>query len=177
MGRSSSAGPVKNPSTAFPMDNCPSRKGFPSWLSLSPPLSSCALCLWLLIFFTSHQPSLPLCHPPRAVCGLTVTASPAPAPAHFRSSRAVFWLPSALPSITPYLIHTLLILLLLFDSDQTPTKVAGYCQEARKGGYPRSPPLLPCARFSFLFPPLSLTPSQILCVNMPWFDFPVHPER
>lgn len=99
MERSCLAWPVKKTSIAFPMDNCPSRKGFPSWLSLSPPLSSCALCLRFLKFSTSHQPSLPLWHAPCAVRGVIVTASPALSP--LRSTRAVLWLPSALAQHRP----------------------------------------------------------------------------
>lgn len=115
--------PVKNPSIVFPMDNCPRRKGFPSWLPLSPPPSSCALCLWLLIFFTSHQLSLPL----DILHGLCVVWQWQHHLHHHLSGAVMLCsdCPLHRPSITPFLTHTLWILLLLFHSDQTPTKGAG----------------------------------------------------
>lgn len=146
MERTCLAWPVKNLSIVLPMDNWPSRKGFPSWESLSLSLQLCSLPL------ASHMPHQPPTISPDILHGLCVVWQWQ----HHLHRHLLVMLgsgcPLHLPSITPYLTHTLWILLLLFDSDQTTTKVAGYWQETSERSLSSIPTYSSSCQVLFSFP-------------------------
>lgn len=116
-------------------------------------LFSRAFFLQFLIFF----PTIPPTHQPFSTdslreppYGLMVTASIAPPP--LSNSHAVLWLSSAPAQHHPIPGTHICLLLSLFDSDQPPIKVAGYCQENRGKELTLSPHLaFPLPGFPFLF--------------------------
>lgn len=138
MERISLAWPEKNASIALPWTIALAEKAF-SPHSLSPPLSSCALCLCFLTLLTSHQPPSPLT--PSMGCGLAVAASPAPS--FLGSSGAVLWVPSAPAQHHPIPDTP-------FES-RHPPRWQDTAKKQGKGVYSWSPPPLLCDRFSFPF--------------------------
>lgn len=104
-----------------------------------------------------------------------VTASTAPPP--LSNSHAVLWLSSAPAQHHPIPGTHVCLLLSLFDSDQPPIKVAGYCQENRGKELTLGPHLaFPLPGFPFLFPHLPSLHHRFCVLKCPVLIFQPTPR-